>query len=75
MKHRQTSRKVQMTASVFAAIRRLDPNLALCNRVTGGGSSSDEGGGLEYRFSLRLVREGADTVELLDDVDDIDRLV
>ena len=75
VRNRQTSSNVQMTASIFTAIRRFDPILGLCDRVTGGGSSRDEGDGLEYRFSLRLVRDGADIVELLDDVDDIDRLV
>lgn len=65
----------QTSASILKAIDRLDERLGLFPLVTGGGKVGDGGGGLEFRFSFKLAREGAETVELLYEVEEMERLV
>ena len=43
--------------------------------MTGAGRVGDGGGGLECRFSLKLVREDPESVELLEEVEETERLV
>ena len=43
--------------------------------MTGAGNVGDGGGGLEYRFSFMLFRLEPESVELVEDVDDVERFV
>lgn len=66
---------MQTIPMVLTTIERLQRCLGLCGSVTGAGNVDDGGGGLECRFSLRLLREVPETVELVDAVEEMDRLV
>lgn len=71
----QSSRPTQTTATVLMTIIRLETTFGLFSFVTGAGSVGEGGGGLEYRFSLRLFLEDLEVVEVEESVDDTDRLV
>lgn len=73
----QSTTTAHVAASIRAAILSLVRalGLELFSFVTGDGNVGDGGGGLECRFSFKLVRDDPDRIEVQEEVDDTDRLV